>query len=311
LWHKENAFVLCKNGDLQKYSAATGIRHDPKPLSTDMMGDTSPQNDTDPLQKEYDQLDSKGGYFSESTVATSEYVSIGSIKDGGTANARPDISDVDAGWTAGTELSGPSRSLVVGHDNKTSIHRKGAMYEGDAVFGDTNVKRIGTSVEMPDEDAEKYSGSLEKPLKSDRDKESAGNCTECCGKNTCDGANDETGAVGPAIPSDSVANLTAQDSTIRSGIDAPMTRDEHNSGSLHNAVGSVTPPSRDKTPSVLPDGAKHSAEKLNATSPLQSTDSNIKADRVDPYPFTLGTFLFVVMGIFACVFGVYVERESC
>jgi hypothetical protein len=48
---------------------------------SDMMGNSSFQNDTDPVHKESDQVNSGGVSFSESTVATSEYMSIGSNKD--------------------------------------------------------------------------------------------------------------------------------------------------------------------------------------------------------------------------------------
>jgi hypothetical protein len=253
LWHKENALVVCNNGGLEKYSAATGIRDDPKPRSTDMMGKSSSQNNTDPVHKESDQVNSEGVSLSESTVATSEYTSIGSSKDGGTANPSPDNSD--AGSTAATKLSGPLRLLVGERDNKTSRsrHRRGAVYEREAVLVYINVERISSSVEVTEEDAEKYSGGLEKLLKSDRLNESAGNGTECCGTvENGASASDENGAVGP---SDSAANLTAQDSTVRSGIATPVARDEHNA-------------SRDKTPSIMPGGAKFSAEKLNERSPL-------------------------------------------
>jgi hypothetical protein len=127
------------------------------------------------------------------------------------------------------------------------------VYEREAVFVYINVERIRSSVEVTEENAEKHSDGLEKPLKSDR--QSAGNSIECCGtvqngKNTCD----ETGGVGPAIllPSDSAANLTAQDSTVGTGIAAPVTRDEH-----HNT-----------------DGAKYSAEKWNASNPLHCPHCN-------------------------------------
>jgi hypothetical protein len=137
----------------------------------------------------------------------------------------------------------------------------------------------------------------------DRDKESAGKCTECCGgtvkngKNTCDSASDETGVVGPAIvlPSDSAANLTAQDSPIRSGLATPVTRDEHNSRSPHDTVGSVT------LPSFMPNGARYSAEKLNLTSSLQSPDSNQTLACKTLYAPCLNVVLVIVILILSCI----------
>jgi hypothetical protein len=93
LLHNQYAFVPCNSDCLQKYSNATGIRHDPKPL----MSDSSPQNYTVPLDKESDQLNSQGVSFSEITILTSEYMSIVMFKDGGTANLSTDFSDVDVG----------------------------------------------------------------------------------------------------------------------------------------------------------------------------------------------------------------------
>jgi hypothetical protein len=302
LWHKEDAFVLCNNDGLQKYSAATGIRHDPKTLSTDMMGDCSPPNHTDPLRKESDQLNSKGVSFSESTAARSEYMSIGRIKDGSTANPSLDISGVDAGSIPATELSGPSSFLILGHDNKTSStgHLRSVLYGREADSVDINAERINSNVEMTDEDAEKYSGVLEKPLKLDMDNESAGNCTGCCGTVQ----NGETGAVGPVtvLPSDSARNLTAQDSTVRSGIAASGTRDKQNSGPLHNTVCSVTLPSRDKTPSFMPDGVKYSAENLNPTCICHFPKYKKTISRKEFIVLRLGALLLFLVTIFVFTF---------
>jgi hypothetical protein len=271
-----------------------------------MMGYSSPQNDTDPLRKESDQLNSKGVSFSESTVASSEYMYSGRIKDGGTANPSPDISDVDAGPTTATELSGPSSFLMAGHDNKTSStgHLGAAVYEREAVFEDINAERINSSVETTDKDAEKFSGVLEKPFKLDMDNERAGNCTECCGtvkngKNACDGAGDETGAVG----ADSVANLTAQDSTIRSGIAAPVTRDEHDSGSPHNTVGSVALPSRDRKPTFMP-----SAENLYSRDEWQFSRAMPKWRWNELLVACAGEMLFFLLIIFCFAFA---KSPSC
>jgi hypothetical protein len=220
-----------------------------------MVGDSSPQTYTDPLHKESVQLNSQGVSFSESTHFRSEYMYIVMFKDGGTANPSPDISDVDVGSTAATELSGPARFLIFEHDSKTSS----TIYWREAC-----ISELFLWIQMPRELIQVWKWQRNTAA-LDRDNESAGNCTEC-------EESDETGAVGPAIvlPSDSAANLTAQDSTIRSGIATPVTRNEHNSVSLHNTVGSVTLPSRNRTPSFMPVGGKYSAEKLN----LQSQNSN-------------------------------------
>jgi hypothetical protein len=103
---------------------------------------------------------------------------------------------------------------------------------------------------------------------------------------------------------DSAANLTAQDSTIRSGIATPVTRDEHNSGSSHDTVCSVA------LPSFMPDGARYSAEKLNLTSSLQSPDSSPTLACKTLYAPCLTVVLVVVILILSCILCVILISED-
>jgi hypothetical protein len=299
LWYKEDAFVLCNNDDLQKYSP-TGNHSDPKPLSRDMMDAFSRQNDADPLHKESDQLNSKSVFFSERAVATTEYISTVSNEDGSTANLGHAISRVDTfSNIPAKELSGRSGFLIVEQDNETRSRRG----EREEVSADTSLERVSSSMEMADKNTEKYSGVFDERLKLDMNNQSAGNCSECSGtvrngKNARDSAVDESGTVGQVkgLPTDSAANLTVQDTTVHSGISTPVTQVEHNFGSLHNTVALVTLSSWNKALFKL-DVAVVSAEKPNATS--RSPDFKISTRKVK-FLASLSVFLYIVTVVFFC-----------
>jgi hypothetical protein len=136
---KENLLVLCNDNGPQRFSLPIANYHDPKPISTDVFASFSPGYGTEKLQKEIDQLRSKGctvfnGTVGEKQNRSSEYPEIMEVNGGVTF--RPNTSCLNELLILNKTLSDLLKSyrdnfLATDHGNTPakSKAQKGVIYE--------------------------------------------------------------------------------------------------------------------------------------------------------------------------------------
>jgi hypothetical protein len=139
MWPKENFVVLCNDNGPQRFSLPIANYHDPKPISTDVFASFSLGNGIEKLQKEIEQLMSKGCTIFNGTVGmkenrSSEYLE--SMEGSGCVTFRPNISCLDEFLILNKTLSDLLKSycdnfLAIDHGNSPSksMAQKGVIYE--------------------------------------------------------------------------------------------------------------------------------------------------------------------------------------
>jgi hypothetical protein len=139
MWPKEILLVLCHDNGPQRFSLPVANYHDPKPINTDVFASFSTDNGIEKLQKEIDQLISKGCSIFNGTVVmkqnrSSEYLE--STEGSGGVTLRPNISCLNEFLILNKTLSDLLKSyrdnfLAIDHGNTPSKSKaqKGVVYE--------------------------------------------------------------------------------------------------------------------------------------------------------------------------------------